>query len=400
MDDTQKRARRQMAARQRIAKNRFRHSLLLSGLSLILVLVILLGNLIGKDRAFSDTENRSLAQRPVFSPSSCLDGSFFTHLTDWYNDQFMGRDGWISLHLWELRRLGQKESGGVYLGKQGRLLSAPEIPDPAALEHTVSAVNTFSAAHPELRTRMMLVPGAAAVMTEALPKNAPVRDQMADIHAVRDVLDESVQWLEVGDVLLAHAGEEIYYRTDHHWTSYGAYLVYAETCAAMDLTPGAFTVYTVTEEFEGTLASRSGSHARKDAIEIYGLSDESLQYDVTYGQDTARICSIYQRSALEAKDKYTVFFGGNHDRIEIRTTANTGKSLLLFKDSFANCFVQFLLPGYDRITVIDPRYYYGSLDAILNSGVTDVLFLYSADTFLTDTSLADVLNTAAAPDPE
>ncbi len=391
MDEAQKKARRQMAARQRIAKNRFRHSLLLTGIALVMLLVILLGNLIVKDRPFSDTENRSLAQRPSLSLSAITDGSFFTRLTDWYSDQFMGRDGWISLHLRELRWLGQRESGGVYLGKQGRLLSEPETPDEPALENTLTAINTFSAAHPELHTRMMLVPGAAAVMRSALPKNAPVRDQLADIRQVRDGLDGSIQWLEAGDVLLRHAGEEIFYKTDHHWTSYGAYLVYADTCPAMDLTPGIFTIYTVTEDFEGTLASKSGSHAQRDAIEIYGLPDDSLQYYVTYGEDTARSCSIYRREALEEKDKYTVFFGGNHDKVEIRTTANTGKSLLLFKDSFANCFVQFLLPGYDRITIIDPRYYYGSLDSILNGGVTDVLFLYSADTLLTDASLADVL---------
>ena len=216
---------------------------------------------------------------------------------------------------------------------------------------------------------------------------------------VLEVLVEEGDFVEAGDVLLAHAQEEIYYWTDHHWTSYGASLVYEATAGEMDLTPGDFQVYPVTEDFEGTLSSKSGSHAARDVIEIYVPREESLKYTVTFGEDTARVCSIYRRDALEQKDKYTVFFGGNHDRVEIRTTANTGKSLLLLKDSFANCFVQFLLPGYDRITLIDPRYYYGSLDSILSGGVTDVLFLYSADTFLTDTSLADVLRAGAQEEP-
>ena len=87
-----------------------------------------------------------------------------------------------------------------------------------------------------------------------------------------------------------------------------------------------------------------------------------------------------------------MFFGGNHPKVEINTTADNERVLLLFKDSYANSFVQFLLPYYQKIIMIDPRYYYDNLDTILTSeGVTDVLFLYSADTFLKDTSLSDVL---------
>ena len=385
-----------ITVRQWIAMNRTRHNLLLLGLFALAVVVFCLAGWISKDREFSDAENRSLAQKPACSAQALADGSFFSGVSSWYNDQFMGRDGWISMHLWEIRRLGQKESGDVYLGKD-RLFSVPETPDDAAVAHTVEAVNAFAAAHPELSMHLMLVPGAAAVLTDDLPKNAPVRDQLQDIRTVRDQLSGSVTYLEAGDVLAAHAGEEIYYRTDHHWTSLGAYYVYEANTALMGLTPAAFDVYTVTEDFEGTLSSRSGSHALRDSVEVYGLQDPDLKYYVTYGEDSSKVCSIYKKDALEAKDKYTVFFGGNHDKVEIRTTANNGKSLLLFKDSYANCFVQFLLPGYERITIIDPRYYYGTLDSILNAGVTDVLFLYSADTFVRDTSLADVLGAQVDP---
>lgn len=79
-------------------------------------------------------------------------------------------------------------------------------------------------------------------------------------------------------------------------------------------------------------------------------------------------------------------------KVEISTTADNQRVLLLFKDSYANSFVQFLWPYYEKIIMIDPRYYYDSLDPILTTeNVTDVLLLYSADTFVTDTSLSDVL---------
>ena len=95
---------------------------------------------------------------------------------------------------------------------------------------------------------------------------------------------------------------------------------------------------------------------------------------------------------MENKDKYQVFFGGNHTRITISTTVANEKNLLVFKDSFANCFIQFLLPYYQTITIIDPRYYYDSVDTLIeNSSITNVLFLYNANTFVRDNSLADVI---------
>lgn len=388
---------RRITVRQWMNRNRTRHNLCILCLFVLVLIVVCLAGLIAKDRPFSDTENRSLAQKPALSASALADGSFFSGLDSWYSDQFPARDGWISMHLWQIRRLGQKESGGVYLGRD-RLLAAPETPDEAAVAGTVAAVNAFSAQHPELNMNLMLVPGAAAILTDALPKNAPVRDQLQDIRAIQEQLDGSITVLEAGSVLSAHAQEEIFYKTDHHWTSLGAYLVYAANAPALGLDPNqGFDVYTVSEDFEGTLSSKSGSHAMRDHVEIYGLQDPDLKYYVSYGEEGGKVCSIYDREALDAKDKYTVFFGGNHDKVEIRTTANNGKSLLLFKDSYANCFVQFLLPGYERITIIDPRYYYGTLDSILNAGVTDVLFLYSADTLVRDTSLADVLGAGTDP---
>ena len=388
---------RRITVRQWMNRNRTRHNLCILCLFVLVLIVVCLAGLIAKDRPFSDTENRSLAQKPALSASALADGSFFSGLDSWYSDQFPARDGWISMHLWQIRRLGQKESGGVYLGRD-RLLAAPETPDEAAVAGTVAAVNAFSAQHPELNMNLMLVPGAAAILTDALPKNAPVRDQLQDIRAIQEQLDGSITVLEAGSVLSAHAQEEIYYKTDHHWTSLGAYLVYAANAPALGLDPNqGFDVYTVSEDFEGTLSSKSGSHAMRDHVEIYGLQDPDLKYYVSYGEEGGKVCSIYDREALDAKDKYTVFFGGNHDKVEIRTTANNGKSLLLFKDSYANCFVQFLLPGYERITIIDPRYYYGTLDSILNAGVTDDLFLYSADTLVRDTSLADVLGAGTDP---
>ena len=153
-----------------------------------------------------------------------------------------------------------------------------------------------------------------------------------------------------------------------------------------------YDVYTVTDSFEGTLSSKSGSHAVKDPIEIYTAQGFDMAYYVTY-PDQEKVSSLYRRECLDVKDKYTVFFGGNHPQLEISTTANNDRKLLIFKDSYANCFVQFLVPYYEKIIMVDARYYYDSIESTITSqSITDILFLYSADTLVKDTSLADVLS--------
>ena len=400
MEESQKQPHRQTTRRQ-AAQRRRMHNVLLAFVFLLIVLLFLLINLFTRDREFSESENRNLSQKPAFSLSALIDGSYFSGITDWYNDQFFARDGWISLKLWEDSLLGRKESGDVYLCENDYLIAKPEVPDEAALSETISAVNQFASDHSEISTRMMLVPGAASILSDYLPANAPVRDQLQDIENVRAQLDGRIQFLDVAETLKAHASEDIYYKTDHHWTSLGAYYAFTANSGTMGIgTPVEdYDIYTVATDFEGTLASKSGSHAVTDNIQIYVPKDTDISYYVSYSDGGDKVCSIYNSSALEAKDKYTVFFGGNHPLVEIRTTANNSRNLLVFKDSYANCFMQFLIPYYENIIMIDPRYYYDNIDSVLNSyGITDVLYLYSADTFLKDTSLTDVLTSQASED--
>lgn len=379
--------------RRQAAIRRSKHNVFLAGVFLLMIVVFFLANLIVADKEFSDTENRSLAQKPQFSWEALWDGSYFDGLTAHYADQFFARDGWISLKMKEDSLLGRKDVSGVFLGSDGYLIPEPETPDAVALENTIQAINGFAASHKDISMRMMVIPGASAILKDRLPENAPVRDQLADIEVVRNGLFGNVQFLDVTDTLKSHANEDIYYHTDHHWTSLGAYYAFQATTGLMGIgTPVSdYDIYRVTNSFEGTLSSKSGSHEVLDSIDIYVPKAGDLEYFVTY-PDQTKTCSLYESEMLEAKDKYTVFFGGNHSLVEIRTTADTDRNLLIFKDSYANAYVQFLVPYYDKIFMVDPRYYYDDLNTILTAGgVTDVLFLYSGDTILTDTSLTDVL---------
>ena len=345
-----------------------------------------------KDRDFSESENRKLGKFPAFSVSALADGSWFAGLGDYVADQFPGRDAWISLNLTFNRLLGQKEANGVYLCKDDYLMQVPGQPNEEALGRNLKAVNAFAAAHPNVKMAMSVVPNAVTVLADKLPDNAPVRDQVADLMGIERSLI-GVDFLDVTQALAEHSSEELFYRTDHHWTSLGAAYAFRAIAPGLGIQPpemDAYAVYTVSTTFEGTLSSKSGSHSATDRVEIF-VPDTDIEYYVTYPGESP-ICSMYKREALEQKDHYTVFFGGNYSRVDITTTADTGRNLLVFKDSYANCMMQFLYPHFDHIIMIDPRYYYDNVEMVLNSqAITDVLYLYNADTFLADTSLADVL---------
>lgn len=387
---------REDGARRRAEQRRRRYNRLLAYVFFGIVAVFALVNLLVPDKDFSENENRALAQRPAFSKETLADGSYFSDLTSWYADQFFARDGWISLRLREDQLLGRKESGGVYLGRDGYLLQKPETPDETATARTAEAVRAFAAAYPGLSMHMLLAPDAAAAQPEHLPKNAPVRDQLADIAAVQTQLGDAVDFLDVSAALAAHPDEQLYYRTDHHWTSLGAYVAFSAAAPGLgiDAPIADYQVYSVSDSFRGTLSSKSGSRARKDTIQVY-VPATDVQYYVYYPDTQTKSRSMYVSEKLAEKDQYTIFFGGNHAVTQLHTTAGNGRSLLVFKDSYANCFMQFLTPYYEDITMVDPRYYYDDVRTLLNAGgVTDVLFLYSADTYFTDTALADVLNAA------
>lgn len=345
------------------------------------------------DRTFSANENRTLQGRPALSLSALADGTFFKDLGSRFSDQFWLRDLWISLESGEEGLAGRRESHGVYIGKDHCLFANPETPDPDGVKSIADAVNAFASKHTDIRVRMMAVPCAAAIYPEKLPSHAPVRDQLADIRSLKAALGSgsSVTFIDPSQVLAQHKKEQLYYRTDHHWTSLGARRVF-DGCAGelgIDNPVTTYTRYILSFDFLGTLGSQSGRFGTRDMISIYVPQADVSEY-VTCDDKTRT--SIYDSSKLKEKDQYQVFMDGNHPVADIRTNAGTGRTLLLFKDSYANSFVQFLLPYYDRILMIDPRYYYDSISSTMSQNkITDVLILYSANTLFTDTSLADCL---------
>ena len=349
------------------------------------------------DKDFSEIENRMLAQFPSISLQGLSDGSTGRNVEKYLSDQFAYRDAWVSLSSLTRRNLlGQNEMNGVYFGKDHYLILIPSDPIPENMNQKLTAINNVTKSYRNINHCIAIIPNAVTVMTNKLPNFAPESKQPQQLNDIVNRL-HGIRFCDVTKPMRSARYEELFYHTDHHWTSLGAYTAFRSIAPSLDLDPDStdFDVYTVSERFQGTLASKSGSHGYYDKIEIYvPKGDHPLS--VKYSDDQETKGTIYEKDFLDTKDKYALILGGNHPTVTVSTTTDTDRTLLLIKDSYANCFVQFLTPYFDQIIIIDPRYCYDTIDMVLKEyEVTDLLYLYNADTFMSDTSLTDFLTFSA-----
>ena len=361
-------------------------------LTLFLFLII---NVIVPDREKSVQENRMLATQPKFRLSTLISGDYDEKFEAYMDDQFVGRDMWRKLKVTVDRIGGSRLENGVYIGKNGQLLEQIEVADETHLAANIKAIKSFSESQSKIPVRMMLVPDAANVLNHSLPALAKPEDQTQMFSMVRKDLGDSVEWIDVSTELNKHKTEKIYYKTDHHWTTLGAFYAFQAAAPSLGIDgdlSGKYVSYAVSDSFSGMLASKSGVNlGEKEQIDIYVPTEEDTDLIVDYVDEGKRSTSLYDSSKLKEKDQYTVFLGGNSSLLDIRTVSTSTKRLLLVKDSFANSFIPFLTPYYREIVVVDPRYYSGTINDLMDSyRISEVLFLYSGNTFFKDNNISGV----------
>lgn len=361
-------------------------------LTLFLFLII---NVIVPDREKSVQENRMLVTKPKFRLSSLISGDYDEKFEAYMDDQFVGRDMWRKLKVTVDRIGGSRLENGVYIGTNGQLLEQIEVADENHLAANIKAIKSFSESQSKIPVRMMLVPDAANVLNHSLPALAKPEDQTQMFSMVRKDLGDSVEWIDVSTELNKHKTEKIYYKTDHHWTTLGAFYAFQVAAPSLGIEgdlSGKYVSYAVSDSFNGMLASKSGVNlGEKEQIDIYVPTEEDTDLIVDYVDEGKRSTSLYDSSKLKEKDQYTVFLGGNSSLLDIRTVSTSTKRLLLVKDSFANSFIPFLTPYYREIVVVDPRYYSGTINDLMDSyRISEVLFLYSGNTFFKDNNISGV----------
>lgn len=367
-------------------------------LFLVMLGVICLVNLFSKDKEYSEKENRMLQQKPEISLYGIESGRWMKEYESYRSDQFVGRNFWVSLKTKVDLLAGKRESNGVFKGKDSYLLEDIKEPDQEQLSQNLEAIKEFESGYQNVPFYVMLVPNAANVLSDKLPPFAVVEDQKQIFDDIQNELDEYIHLVDVSQILKKHKSEVIYYHTDHHWTTLGAYYAFQELAASMELDISKISTmkpYAVTNDFNGTLSATSGYETGyEEPIYIYASeqTEDMPEVVVNYVNEKKKTATLYDTSKLEEKDKYAVFLGGNYPLIDIRTTADTTDRLLLIKDSYANCMIPFLTPYFREIVVVDPRYYYGDIKELMEENdFTSVLFLYNGNTFVEDNSISGVL---------
>lgn len=346
---------------------------------------------------FSDIENRTLQSMPKASAKTIYDRSYMNKLETYISDHFAGRTDWIKAKTAVETLAGKYERNGIYI-LDDRLVEKIAEPDYVLIDKSIEAINKFSEDN-NLPVYFMLVPTSAEIYSDQIPESAPNVNQKEFINYVYGGLAKNISTIDVYSTMQSEKFDYIYYRTDHHWTTKGAYYAYETAGKKMGYVPVPLEMYDVehaSDSFQGTFYSKAlYDGVEKDALDIYHFNEGSNVTDVLitseYGKDPASYSDMYFRGFLDVKDKYSTFLGTNQPLITIKTNSEGGK-LLMFKDSYAHCYVPFLTQHYSEITLVDMRYIQMSYKNIVNPEEYDqVMFLYNASSFMTDINIRKLI---------
>lgn len=344
-------------------------------------------NVFSSDREFSDIENRPLAQKPEFSTKELFYGQWTENYEKYITDQFAFRDEWVGGKYVSERLLLKRENNGIYFAGGNRLIARFDIPEAKRLENNFLAVDKL-AQKTGLPTKLMLAPTSAHVYKDALPKYAPSYDQNLLFERAKQL--KKAEYIDVQENLIKNKEDYIYYRTDHHWTTTGAYIAYKDYMKAVgresEILPwkDLQKIRKEIPDFVGTLASQSGARGYSpDTIDYYNFEN------LVDKEPEKPAGPIYDLSFADKKGKYSIFFGGDSPLHVITNTDESAKgTLMVLKDSFANSILPFLAQHYKEIHVFDPRYNRLDIKTYAETwGIEEILVMYQTGNFATDVNV-------------
>ena len=344
------------------------------------------------DREFSEQENRYLTQfeAPTLENVFGENGQFMADFEKYVNDQFPLRDQWIQLKAWSERLLGKQENNKVYFGGQGQQTLFAQYTPPSDLAQRVEYVNQL-AANVDAPVYFALIPDKSYVWADRLPAHAPLVDDGSTIDSAQGLVSGDVNFIDLSDAL---HGDDVFYRTDHHWSTMGACQGYLALMNAMNgsATILDFAPTLVSDSFYGTTWSSSGAGWVQPDEMYTWVPEGGLTGHTTvtrYPNGRPETGSLYDTTKLSIKDKYSMFLGGNQGLCVIENPDAQGGKLLVIRDSYADSLAPFLSLDYQEVHLFDLRYNRTSLKQyVADNGIDQVLVLYSNSNFSTDSNLA------------
>ena len=350
------------------------------------------------DRTFSPDENRDLTQLPSLEKDgkpfgNLFEGNFTSQFTDYLSDQFPLRDSFVGLKAAAELALGKHENEDKVLGKNGRIYEREDYPSTENLKTNLSHIAAFTGWASGQGIPVILAPTGRAqdVIPEDLPALYPasLSDEIWETFGEEAGKIPSLTYVDLRAALIAKktAGENLYYRTDHHWTTLGAFYAYDALGSALSYTP-----YPVTDfsgegipDFRGTYWSGSGMKwIGGEEIDRFRYPGDTDFTTVSPAEGT--FSGFYVEKYFGEKDKYAGFFGSNTGLVTVRKNGEENRPcLLVVKDSFAHSLAPFLARHFD-LDLLDLRYYSQSTVKALceKNGYDAVLILGNLDLFTDD----------------
>ncbi len=357
-------------------------------LTIVAVLSTLFFALPKKD--FSENEKRKLAATPAFSAKALADGSYTKEFETYLSDHFPGRNWFVGVNSYYELGTGRGSAADIYFGKDGYLIAAPTD---FSAEHVTANVGRYAAFAQAngLKATLMIVPSTGYILDDKLPTVHKAYTDDAMFDAAVTAMGDDMAFVDLrAPFEAASTTTQLYYKTDHHVTSAGAYEMYKAYAAAAGLTPRSDYRIETADAFYGTGYSRSGYWlSDPDTIEMWHNDDLTVTVEIYENspEPVTTADSVFFPARLEEADKYPVFLDGNHALTKIVNPQAAGGKLLIVKDSFAHCFTGFLAEHYREIYMVDMRYYRQSVSALVaENDIDEVLYLYGTENLSTESA--------------
>ena len=358
----------------------------------ILVILFTVIDIINSPNEFSELENRKLSQMPILSLKSYIDTSFSSDYEKYINDQFFLRDNWIDLKSRIEYLLGKRENNDIIFGKENYLFKKFTTFNDEMLENNLNSIITFTNNYNK-EVDFFIIFNSYALYDELTPRYLPLVDQLSLINSINSYLslesNDHINTINVAEELLKNKDDYIYYKTDHHWTSYGAYLAYLTYMDYLGLEiVDINNLEKITiNNFLGTYYNRSKYFkADSDFITYYNILGLHIEID---GKEKL---SLMDLDKFKGSDKYSAFLWGNNGLTKVIneniSEERKGSSILIFKDSYANSFIQFLSYNYEIIDIIDLRYFKESIRNFMkDKDYNEILIMYSFNNLSSDINI-------------
>lgn len=362
----------------------------------VIVFLLLIGgftlcSFIKKDSDFSETENRVLTEKPEISFETLFDGTYTLAYQEYVRDQFPFRNFFVAMRNYCEAVLNKTKINEVLICKDDYYIEAHkrENYESELADTNRQALGAFCDRYEEIlgaeHISVMIVPTAQSVMTNKFKTGMYAYNQEEYLDKIKETVGEDI-FVNTKDVLSEYNEEYIYYRTDHHWTTYGAYIAYREWAVKKEIEAYSMediAIREISNDFLGTINSKLNMSMKKDTISEYTV--KGITFDIDYNMGLEQKDNFFYEEYLKKKDKYSYFLGGNPGLVDVTSSNKNGKTLLIIKDSYANCIAPVYSANFEKTYIIDLRFFNMNIDGfIAENEVTDILVLYNADSFATD----------------